>query len=196
MGDPRVGWDKLGGNAIMITVTYGKGFQIADPERVKVKFREKIMIVQDGLQQLIDSGAVQSTLEDCTLKHYFTPKDETYGCCAYAREMLIPKGTLIIGKIHRHQHLNFISKGKVTVFTEFGQKHLEGPCTFVSEVGLKRAVYAEEDTLWTTVHLTQFESESELDKIEQEVISPSYDEMGLIACVDALPKLAAQGEKL
>jgi hypothetical protein len=196
MGYACVGWDKLGGDAIMMTVTYGKGFEIADPEHVKVKFRQKIMVVQDELQRLIDRGAVQSTLEDCTLKHYFTPKDDKYGCCAYAREMMIPKGTLIIGKIHRHQHLNFISKGKVIVFTEFGQKHLEGPCTFISEVGLKRAVYAEEDTLWTTVHLTEFQSESELDKIEQEVISPSYDEMGLIACVDALPKLAAQGEKL
>jgi hypothetical protein len=110
--------------------------------------------------------------------------------------MMIPKGTLIIGKIHRHQHLNFIAKGKVIVFTEFGQKHLEGPCTFVSEVGLKRAVYAEEDTLWTTVHLTEFESEAELDKIEQEVISPSYAEMGLIASVNDLPKLVAQGETL
>jgi hypothetical protein len=180
----------------MITVTYGKGFDFVDPERVKVQFREKIMIVQEGLQNLIDSGVVPSTLEDCTLKHYFSPKEEKYGCCTYAREMMIPKGTLIIGKIHRHQHLNFIAKGKVIVFTEFGQKHLEGPCTFVSEVGLKRAVYAEEDTLWTTVHLTEFESEAELDKIEQEVISPSYAEMGLIASVNDLPKLMAQGEKL
>lgn len=177
------------------SVTYGKGFAVASPEQSKVEFREKILIVQDGLQKLIDSGVVQSTLEDCTLTHYFTPKDEKYGCCAYAREMMIPKGTLIIGKIHRHQHLNFISKGKVIVFTEFGEKHLEGPCTFVSEVGLKRAVYAEEDTLWTTVHLTEFESEQELDKIEQEVIAPSYDAMGLIASIADLPTLTAQGEK-
>jgi hypothetical protein len=171
------------------SVTYGKEFAVADPEIAKVQFRQKILLVQDGLQQLIKSGAVRSTLEDCTLRHYFAPKDNEYGCCTYAREMMIPKGTLIIGKIHRHQHLNFIAKGRVTVFTEFGEKHLEGPCTFVSEVGLKRAVYAEEDTLWTTVHLTKYESESELDKIEQEVISPSYDEMGLIASVDDMPKL-------
>ena len=162
----------------------------------KVRFRQDILVVQDGLQKLIAQGALESTLEDCTLKHYFSPKDEKYGCCTYAREMMIPKGTLIIGKIHRHQHLNFISKGKVVVFTEFGEKHLEAPCTFISEVGLKRAVYAEEDTLWTTVHLTEFESEAELDKIEQEVIAPSYDEMGLIASVDALPELTAQGETL
>jgi hypothetical protein len=180
----------------MMRVAYGKGFEVAPNAAAKVQFRESVMVVQDGLQKLIDSGAVKSTLEDCTLTHYFTPKDEKYGCCAYAREMLIPKGTLIIGKIHRHQHLNFISKGKVKVFTEFGEKYLEAPCTFVSEVGLKRAVYAEEDTLWTTVHLTAFEKESELDKIEQEVIAPSYGDLGLIASTADLPQLQKQGEKL
>ncbi len=162
----------------------------------KVQFRQDILTVQDGLQQMIAEGAVESTLEDCTLTHYFTPKDEKYGCCTYAREMFIPKGTLIIGKIHRHQHLNFISKGRVKVVTEFGTKYLEAPCTFVSEVGLKRAVYAEEDTLWTTVHLTEFESEAELDKIEQEVISPSYDEIGLIDSTEKLAQIAAKGETL
>lgn len=177
-------------------IVYGKGFEIAPNAPTKVRFREAILTVQDGLQQLIDSGAVQSTLDDCTLKHYFTPKDAKYNCCTYAREMMIPKGTLIIGKIHRHQHLNFISKGRVKVFTEFGEKYLEAPCTFVSEVGLKRAVYAEEDTLWTTVHLTEFEKESELDKIEREVIAPSYDDMELIASTDKLAQLPAQGEKL
>ena len=139
------------------------------------------MTVQEGMEKLIAEGAILSTLEDCTLKHYFTPKDEKYGCCTYAREMLIPKGTLIIGKIHRHQHLNFISKGKVIVFTEFGEKKLVAPCTFISEVGLKRAVYAEEDTLWTTVHLTEHVGEENLIKIESEVIAPSYNDMGLIA---------------
>ena len=85
--------------------------------------------------------------------------------------------------------LNFISKGKVTVVTEFGQKHLEAPCTFVSEIGLKRAVYAEEDTLWTTVHLTEHGHEDDLSKIEDEVIAPSYENLGLIDSVEKLLKL-------
>ena len=160
----------------------------------KVKFRQDILTVQAELQRLIADGAIESTLENCTLKHYFSPKDEKYGCCTYAREMMIPKGTLIIGKIHRHQHLNFITQGKVIVYTEFGEKHLEAPCTFISEVVLKRAVYAEEDTLWTTVHMTAFDSEAELSKIEDEVIAPSYEDLGLIASVDALPQITAQGE--
>jgi hypothetical protein len=162
----------------------------------KVAFREKIQVLQNGLQDRIATGELESTLEDCTLKHYFSPVDEKYGCCTYAREMFIPKGTLIIGKIHRHQHLNFISKGKVSVATEFGKKYFEAPCTFISEVGLKRAVYAEEDTIWTTVHMTKFNCETDLEKIEDEVIAPSYSDLGLLDHTTDTPKLIGEGEIL
>lgn len=159
---------------------------IIDNSLEKVKFRQDILSVQNGLQEMIKNGQIESKLEDCIVKHYFSPIDEKYGCCTYAREMFIPKDTLIIGKIHKHQHLNIISKGKVIVYTEFGEKNLEAPITFVSEIGLKRSVYAVEDTLWTTIHLTKFANENDLDKIEDEVISPNYENMGLIDSVDAL----------
>jgi len=160
----------------------------------KVEFREKILTVQSGLQKMIESGEAQDTLPDCTVTHHFAPVDEKYGCCTYARQMFIPKGTLIIGKIHRHQHLNFILQGKVSVATEFGKKYFEAPCTFISEVGLKRAVYAEEDTIWTTVHLTQHHGEENLDKIEKEVIAPNYAELGFVDSVDGLKRLEGEAK--
>lgn len=162
----------------------------------KVKFREEILNVQAQMQGMIVDGVAESVADQCTLTHYFTPKDDEYGCCTYAREIKLPKGSLVIGKIHRHQHLNFITQGKVIVYTEFGLKHLEAPCTFVSEVGLKRAVYAVEDTLWTTVHLTKFNSEEELSKIEDEVIAPSYEDLGLTISVEEILQMTNQGEKL
>jgi hypothetical protein len=180
----------------VIQVTYGKGFDVASNAPSKVKFRETMLAAQREMQEMIDSGTAESLMEACTLKHYFTPKDEKYGCSTYAREIFLPKGSFVIGKIHRHQHLNFISKGRVKVFTEFGEKYFEAPCTFVSEVGLKRGVYAEEDTIWTTIHLTEFSDEADLNKIENEVIAPTYNELGLIASSSNLPELAAQGEKL
>lgn len=146
----------------------------------KVQFRENVLLAEKGLVAAIDAGVLEEKLSTCTVTHHFSPIDETYGCCTYAREMFIPKGTLIIGKIHRHQHLNFIQKGKVSVATEFGVKYLEAPCTFVSEVGLKRVVVAEEDTIWVTVHMTKYDNESDLDKIEDEVIASTYNELGLI----------------
>jgi hypothetical protein len=158
----------------------------------KVKFRQDVLTIEEGLKQRVASGELAP--DDSPLKHYFSPIDEKYGCCAYAREILLRKGSLVIGKIHRHQHLNIISKGRVTVFTEFGKKDLEGPCTFVSEVGLKRAVYAHEDTIWTTIHLTAYTGEENLDKVEDEVIAPNYGDLGLIASVNDLTQL--EGEKL
>lgn len=147
----------------------------------KIKFRHNVLVMQQGMLDKISNGEIESTLDDCTLAHHFSPVDEKYGCGTYAREMFIPKDTVVIGKIHRHQHLNFIMKGKVSVATEFGKKYFEAPHIFVSEVGLKRAVYAEEDTIWVTVHLTEHQGMENLSKIEQEVIAPTYEEMGFIA---------------
>jgi hypothetical protein len=143
-------------------------------------FRENVLKVEQGMKALIESGEIESTLDQCTLKHYFTPIDGKYGCCTYAREMLIPKGTLIIGKIHRHEHLNIISKGSVSVSTEHGQRILTAPCTFISEVGLKRAVVALEDTIWTTIHMVSKSGEEHLKEIEDEVIAPSYEALKMI----------------
>lgn len=151
-----------------------------------VSFRENITKVQEGLLSAIADGEIPDTLPDCTVKHYFTPIDDKFGCYTYAREMTIPKDTVIIGKLHRHQHLNIISKGRVSVVTEHGPKYFVAPCTFVSEKGTKRAVYAQEGTIWTTIHTVSYGSEADLDKIEAEVIAPSYEDLNLISTVKEL----------
>jgi hypothetical protein len=46
------------------------------------------------------------------------------------------------------------------------------------------------------VHLTEFEKETELDKIEQEVIALSYSDIGLISSVKQLPQISAEGESI
>jgi hypothetical protein len=45
---------------------------------------------------------------------------------------------------------------------------MTAPYTFVSEVGTKRVVHALEETIWTTVHVTD---ETDLEKIEDYVIA-------------------------
>jgi hypothetical protein len=161
--------------------------QVVDSNSLaKVVFRESITKIQNGLLEAIAAGVVPDTLGDCTVKHYFTPIDDKFGCYTYAREMFIPRDTVIIGKLHRHQHLNIISQGSVAVVTEHGTKRFVGPCAFVSEVGTKRAVYAEEGTMWTTLHTVSYGREEDLDKIEDEVIAPSYNDLNLISTVKEL----------
>ena len=80
----------------------------------------------------------------------------------------------IVGKIHRHEHLNFISKGDVTVLTKDGLKRVRGPCTMVSSSGTKRALYTHEDTVWTTIHANPT-NETDLLKIEDFTIAKDYN---------------------
>jgi hypothetical protein len=159
-----------------------------EPENTpqKIQFRQSILKAQEETKERIASGLLEDWSDRAPLTHRWTPLDEKYGCYTYAREIFLPKGALAIGKIHKHRHLNFILKGKVSVNTEFGKKYFEAPCTFISEVGLKRAVYAEEDTIWTTVHLTKYCGEENLDKIEDELIAKNYEEIGLISSVENL----------
>lgn len=122
-------------------------------------FRNTVATFQEAM---IAAGG---NLDNCPVRHIFAPG-------AYAREMTIPAGTIIVGKIHKHAHLNFITKGRVKVATEFGTHEFAAPYTFVSQPGTKRVVHALEDVLWTTVHVTD---ETDLAKIEDEVIAKSYD---------------------
>lgn len=120
-------------------------------------FRDSILGLQN---ELLGMDQV-----DCPVTHHFAPS-------VYAREIFMPAGSVVVGKIHKHAHLNIISKGRVIVSTEFGKKQLVAPCTFVSEAGTKRAVYIVEDCIWTTIHPTE---ETDLEKIEEHVIAKDYD---------------------
>lgn len=104
--------------------------------------------------------------------HHFSPG-------LYAREARIPKGVLLTGKIHKKAHLNIISQGDISVLTEHGVQRLTAPCTLVSYPGIKRAGFAHEDTVWTTIHATDL---TDLEAIEAEFIAKDYAEL------EALPK--------
>lgn len=119
------------------------------------------------LYQLQESVARELEPVECPLQHVFAPG-------AYARTMFIPAGTTIVGKIHKHAHLNILSQGTVCVMTETeGDRELTGPLTMCSPPGTKRAVYAVTDAVWTTIHLT---TSTDLDEIEREVIAPTFDD--------------------
>lgn len=107
---------------------------------------------------------------DCPLRHTFAPG-------MYAREILLPADTFIVGKIHKHAHLNIVTRGRCIVVTEFGTREIDataGPITFTSDAGTKRALYVQEETVWTTIHAVH---STDLAEIEREIIAPNYPEL-------------------
>lgn len=92
----------------------------------------------------------------------------------YAREIFIPKGSFIVGKIHKFENLNILSKGELTILSIEGSARIKAPFTVVSPPGVKRVAFAHEDSIWTCIHATD---ETDLAKIEEEVIVKSYDQL-------------------
>lgn len=125
--------------------------------------RANILALEDAMRDLPQA--------ELPLQHHYAPG-------LYAREMLIPAGSLVVGKIHKHSHINVISAGVAWVVTEFGKDRLVAPFTFVSEPGTKRTVLAETDVIWTTIHTNEDDCRDP-DVIESRVIVPSYDSLTL-----------------
>ena len=126
--------------------------------------REAILRLQDAI---ISEGRDVGPAS-CPVKHHFAPG-------SYGREMTLPAGLVVVGKIHKHAHINVISKGRVQVFTEQeGLLELAAPCTFVSSPSTKRVVHVLEETVWTTVHVTD---KTDLAEIEREVIATDFMEV-------------------
>lgn len=125
--------------------------------------RSKIDQLEECMQQMPNQVAI----EDIEVKHHFTNNG------LYAREMIIPKGMLITGRVKKHEHISVLSAGFVTEVTEAGVQHIKAPYTMVSLPGTKRVVLAHETTVWTTIHATK---ETDLAKVEADLIVCSDEE--------------------
>jgi len=123
--------------------------------------------------------ALESTMRDMPqvdipIRHYFAPG-------IYAREMTMPRDSIVVGKLHKHRCMHTISKGHVFVHTDDGVIEMKAPHTFVSERGAKRVIVAVEETVWTMYHPTD---ETDVDTIESIFIAK--DEAEYLAYIETL----------
>lgn len=134
----------------------------------KENFRTQIIELEDRIKNIKGKGVIVGDSAICPLKHSFSDG-------IYVREITIPAGMLILGKIHKHDHPNFLLKGEVVVITEEGGvEELKAPCSMISKPGTKRALYAKTELVWTTVHLNPTNTQ-DLEELEEEIIAPTYD---------------------
>lgn len=130
-----------------------------------------------GIREAIDTfkrGLMASDVAEgpdmCTLRHTFVNG-------VYAREITMLEGQTVVGKIHRHAHLNFIMQGRVKVLTEQeGAKEYVAPCMFVSQPGTQRLVHILEDCVWVTIHEANTE---DLAVIEPQIVAQEYADIEL-----------------
>lgn len=140
------------------------------------------LALRHGMDHLADfiRSLPQVGDDQVKLTHRFTPG-------MYFREINLPKGSLNISKIHKTRHPFVISKGHVEVYNRLTKKveHHFAPHTGITEPGTQRAVFAHEDSVWTTFHPTDL---TDLDEVEEYLIAKP-DEGSITLSDEGIQKL-------
>ena len=97
---------------------------------------------------------------DCPVTHHFGPS-------IYIREVVMPAGTVVIGKYHKHDHICNMIEGRMIVVNEDGDRaEVVAPCVFMAKKGRKTA-YILETVRFQNIFSTD---ETDVEKLEHMMV--------------------------
>lgn len=101
-------------------------------------------------------------LIECPVRHHFSRG-------VYGREMFIPAGTVVVGKIHKYENMLVMTQGVAHLVDDDGEPRVvQAPMVCVSPPGVQRAVYAVTDCIFISIHGTE---KKNVNEIESEFIA-------------------------
>lgn len=126
---------------------------------VDIPMRERV--------ERLESVLAKAPQVECQIRNHFAPG-------IYAREMTIPAGVIATGAVHKTEHLSILSQGHCLLTTDDGVQELHAPYTGLSKPGIKRAIVAMTECVFTTIHPT---TETDLDKLAEELTESTAAEL-------------------
>lgn len=133
--------------------------------------RSQIEHLQDTLTDEIEAGNIEQTIVDCAEDN--SQADHYFGEGVYARSLLIPAGTVVIGKVHKQDRICIIAQGSCTFIDEWQKKTVEAPYIGEFKAGSKTAVYAHTDTLWVACLGTELQDP---DTVIEELVENNHED--------------------
>lgn len=129
-------------------------------QKTPEEWRGKIMALESVMKEMTgDQIQIETT-------HYFAPG-------IYMRQVFLPKGCVATGHIHKMEHMSVLSQGELTVYTEGGMKRLKASTVIKAQPGMKRCVFAHEDSVWITVHANP-DNETDIKKLEDRYVTDDF----------------------
>lgn len=117
----------------------------------------------------VEAALRQAPEVELPLRHIFADN-------VYYREMTIPSGTIVLGKIHKYDTLLILLKGELTVASDNGPVRLSAPSVTVGRAGRARLGYAHTEVVCANVHGTSL---TDLEELEEYFIAKSEEDFAL-----------------
>lgn len=114
-------------------------------------------------------------IKDGTAERAEITMNEWFSDGTYARQVVIPANTCLVGETHKEEWIIIVSKGIIEVSTDDGPAITidasERPQTFISKAGVKRAGFAHTETWWTGLRRTDLLTEADIR--EEQLVNDS-----------------------
>ena len=142
---------------------------VKDFKTTVTKLEQDLISIADGENVIAGTKEkpIVSDSDKIPINHFFMDG-------VYIREMTMFKGTVVIGAIHKTLHMCFLLKGHLTVADENDVKDYIAPCKIIATPGVKRVLYAHEDSIWYNTHKNPSNTE-DVEKLEDELVAISYE---------------------
>lgn len=153
------------------------GLDLKNKNELTSGFRSSVTELESALKSMANGKTIVAGTKDkpivsdselVPIRHFFMDG-------VYIREMTMKKGTVVIGAIHKHLHMCFLLTGRITVVNEDDTIDHVAPCTIISTPGIKRVLYAQEDSIWYNTH-KNFSNTEDVSQLEKDIVALTYEE--------------------
>lgn len=120
---------------------------VPEPARNPVPTLDQIRTIERAMMELPQA--------ECRSVNHFAP----HVC---VREGFIPAGTLVTGRMLRHEHLSILAQGELKVTTDEGVVLLKAPAVIHAKAATKRIALTITDVVWYAIHVTDETDEQRL----------------------------------
>ncbi len=144
-----------------------------------VELRLTLPPVRD-LERFLKAQPVEVLYDvDALTGHHFKPG-------YYIRELFLPKGAMIVGKLHKTHNLFYLARGELSVYDGSTVSHLKGPFVGPVHPGDKRFGVAHTDCLMFNIHANP-DNETDLVLLESRYIAAELEHDATPAIEDKSP---------
>ena len=153
----------------MSRITVSENGLSKDFKTTVTKLEQDLISIADGENIIAGTKEkpIVSDSDKIPIKHFFMDG-------VYIREMTMFKGTVVIGEIHKTLHMCFLLAGHLTVADENDVKDYIAPCKIIATPGIKRVLYAHEDSVWYNTHKNPSNTK-DVERLEDELVAISYE---------------------
>lgn len=121
------------------------------------------VVTQDSIYQLQEIMK-DFPKPDIKIRHHFSDG-------MYAREMVMPAGSIVVGATHKSKHLYSVVSGECEVSSTTERESIKAPYLGETIPGTQRVIYSATGCTWITFHPTHLTDIKEIEAalVEQEV---------------------------